>query len=225
LGEPGDTDIIVFVEKTRLRDVVYSWQASADEKKNMTTSPHFTSADLEAFPDDGKRYEIIDGELYVSKQPHAYHQRVCFTVALKLEQSGGGQAFIAPGLIFADDDDVAPDVVWMSSKRLSTTLGPDGKFHAAPELIVEVLSPGAANEKRDREAKLKLYSRRGVDEYWIVDWRQRRIEVFRREEARLVLAATLSESDTLKTPLLPAFRCGVVDLFAGIPADTAPSRD
>ena len=191
----------------------------------MTTTPRFTSADLEAFPDDGKRYEIIDGELYVSKQPHAYHQRVCFTVALKLEQSGGGQAFIAPGLIFADDDDVAPDVVWMSSKRLSLTLGPDGKLHAAPELIVEVLSPGAANEKRDREAKLKLYSLRGVDEYWIIDWRHRRIEVFRREEARLVLAATLSESDTLTTPLLPAFRCGVIALFAGIPADTAPSRD
>ena len=191
----------------------------------MTTTPRFTSADLEAFPDDGKRYEIIDGELYVSKQPHFYHQRVCLNVAFKLEQSGSGQASMAPGLIFADDDDVAPDVVWVSSGRLSITLRPDGKLHAAPELIVEVLSPGAANEKRDREAKLKLYSRRGVDEYWIIDWRQRRIEVFRREEARLVLAATLSESDTLKTPLLPAFRCGVVDLFAGIPADTAPSRD
>ena len=65
-----------------------------------------------------------------------------------------------------------------------------------PPLSGVVLSPGAANEKRDREAKLKLYSRRGVDEYWIVDWRQRRLEVFRREEARLVLAATLPTKTT-----------------------------
>ncbi len=189
----------------------------------MTTTPRFTSADLEAFPDDGKRYEIIDGELYVAKQPHLYHQIVCTRVASKLQQwsdqSGDGQAVGSPGLIFADDDDVAPDVVWISSRRLATTLAPDGKLHAAPELIVEVLSPGAANEKRDREAKLKLYSRRGANEYWIVDWRRRRLEIFRREDARLVLSATLSEFDTLTTPLFSTSGCPVADLFAGIPAD------
>ena len=46
----------------------------------MTTTPRFTSADLDAFPDDGKRYEIIDGELHVSKQPHLYHQVICSDV-------------------------------------------------------------------------------------------------------------------------------------------------
>ena len=86
---------------------------------------------------------------------------------------------------------------------MAAIFGPDGKLHAAPELIIEVLSPGAANEKRDREAKLKLYSRRGVEEYWIVDWRQRRIEIFRREQAQLALAATVMESDILTSPLLP----------------------
>ena len=60
------------------------------------------------------------------------------------------------------EDDVAPDVVWISSCCIAATLGPDGKLHAAPELICEALSPGAAHERRDREAKLKLYSRRGV---------------------------------------------------------------
>src|SRR5437867_2357057 len=109
----------------------------------------------------------------------------------------------------------------MSSRRMAAIFGPDGKLHAAPELIIEVLSPGATNEKRDREAKLKLYSRRGVDEYWIVDWRQRRIEVFRREQAQLALAATLMESDILTTPLLPAFASPVRDVFKGILADPA----
>ncbi len=191
------------------------------KKEESATALRFISADLEAFPDDGKRYEIIDGELYVSKQPHFYHQVVCTQVSSKLqqwsEQARDGQAVVAPGLIFADDDDVAPDVVWVSSERKSATLGEDGKFHAAPELIVEVLSPGAANEKRDRDAKLKLYSRRGVGEYWIMDWRRRSVEVFRRKTARLVLTATLADSDTLTTPLLPRFACRVSELFAGIP--------
>ena len=107
----------------------------------------------------------------------------------------------------------------MSSRRMAAIFGPDGKLHAAPELIIEVPSPGAANEKRDREAKLKLYSRRGVDEYWIVDWRQRRIEVFRREQAQLALAATLMESDILTTPLLPACKH-----FGTLTAASCPQR-
>ena len=187
----------------------------------MTTPLRFTSADLDAFPEDGKHYEIIDGELYVSKQPHFHHQRVCTRLLLRLqqwsEQSGDGEAVTAPGLIFADDDDVAPDVVWVSSNRMVAVLGSDGKLHGAPELIVEVLSPGANNERRDRDAKLKLYSRRGVEEYWVADWRRRRIEVFRRQEGGLVLAATLSGSDILTTPLLSGFSCPVADLFSGIP--------
>ena len=191
----------------------------------MRASDRFTSSDLEAFPEnDGKRYEIIDGELYVSRQPHLNHQFVCSRVWSKLqqwsEQFGNGIAIGAPGLIFAEDDDVAPDVVWLSSARMATTLGPDGKLHAAPELIVEVLSPGAVNEKRDREAKLNLYSRRGVSEYWIVDWRGRRVEVFRRRNAQLELIATLAEPDTLTTPLLPEFSCRGADLFARIPIET-----
>ncbi len=190
----------------------------------MRATDRFTSADLAAFPEnDGKRYEIIDGELYVSRQPHAYHQMVCGEIVVKLHQAsqhGEGRALIAPGLIFADDEDVAPDVVWLSSGRMSTIFGPDGKLRAAPELIVEVLSPGPANEKRDREAKLNLYSRRGVDEYWIADWRLRRVEVFRRRNARLELIATFAEPDTLTTPLLPSFFCRVGDLFVGIPAET-----
>ena len=194
----------------------------------MTTTPRFTSADLDAFPDDGKRYEIIDGELHVSKQPHLYHQFICSDVVSKLQQwsaqSRAGRAVIAPGVIFADDDDVAPDVVWISSRRIATVLGPDGKLHGAPELIIEVLSPGEVNEKRDREAKLKLYSRRGVEEYWIIDWRRRQVEIFRREDARLVLTKTLGEQDALATPLLAGFGCAVADLFAGIPADTSIPR-
>jgi len=187
----------------------------------MATPLRFTSADLDTFPEnDGKRYEIIDGELCVSRQPHFNHQKVCSRLCSKLqqwsEQSGNGEAVIAPGLVFAEDDDVAPDVVWASSARLAKILESDGKLHAAPELIVEVLSPGAHNERRDREAKLKLYSRRDVQEYWIMDWRNRCVEVFRRRDTGLSLIATLRTPDSLTTPLLEGFACRVSDLFKTI---------
>lgn len=186
----------------------------------MTTSTRWTSADLETLPENGKRYEIIDGELIVSSQPHWNHQYVCSKVFSLLDawymQTKLGAANCAPGIIFADDEDVVPDVVWISSKKLADAFSTDGHLHAAPELVVEVLSPGSVNERRDREAKLKLYSRRGVSEYWIVDWRKRLIEVHRREEAQLKLINTLYDSDRLITPLLAGFACKAADIFEGI---------
>jgi Uma2 family endonuclease len=183
------------------------------------TSTRYTSSDLELLPDvDGVRYEIIDGDLYVSKQPHFEHQDVCgVTYAALLDWSKRthlGRPIIAPGLIFAPDDDVAPDVVWISSARLASALDDAGHLRAAPELVIEVLSPGSTNERRDRELKLKLYSRQGVAEYWIVDWRRQTIGVYRREAAALQLVATLSNDDTLASPLLPGFSYPVAQLWA-----------
>ena len=189
----------------------------------MALETRFTSRDLELLPDDGKRYEIVDGELFVSKQPHYYHQRVCFNVGFALEswsrESGSGQVNLAPGIIFDDDDDVAPDLVWLSTGRLAAALSADGKLHVAPELVVEVLSPGDTNQRRDREAKLKLYSRRGVSEYWIVDWQLRRIEVYRRDRAQLALAITLQEGDFIESSLLPGFSCPLTSVFDGVASD------
>ena len=190
----------------------------------MTTALRWTSSDLEALPEDNKRYEIIDGELLVSRQPHWHHQMVCGLLFAALQswskETGAGRANLAPGVIFADDEDVAPDVVWISAARLASALGADGKLHAAPELVIEVLSPGALNERRDREMKLKLYSQRGALEYWIVDWRKRQIEVYRRTDLALRLVATLYEADALESALLPGFKCPLEDIFGDVP-DTA----
>lgn len=180
-------------------------------------SLRWTSHDIEMLPDDGKRYEIVDGELYVSTQPHSYHQLVCsrLITLLNIWSGEAGEATGAPGLIFSEDNDVAPDVIWASEKCWEVALQPDGKLHTAPELVVEVLSPGGTNERRDREFKLMLYSRRGVLEYWIVNWQERRVEVYRRVETALTFASTLYESDTLQSPFLPEFTCPVNKLFKG----------
>src|SRR5579863_4302844 len=133
--------------------------ACLKEKKQRGTmkTQRWTLSDLELLPDDGSRYEIIDGELYVSKQPDMQHQIVCGKLFYFLEswnnQTHLGMAIFAPGVIFTNDNAVVPDVVWISNERYVTALQADGKFHSCPELVIEVLSPGSENNRRDREIK------------------------------------------------------------------------
>lgn len=199
-----------------------------------TTGICWTVADLELLPDDGRRYEVIDGELFVTRAPHWKHQNVSVKFAMALEswsiQSGLGEAAIAPGLVFSETDSVIPDVVWASHERLTTMLDHAGHLIAAPELVIEVLSPGEKNERREcfqqgfaeREAKLKLYSDYGVVEYWIADRQQRQVEVYRRNDERLAvegdrsllqLTLTLFVDDVLISPVLPGFSVAVGQLF------------
>ncbi|MEL6903635.1 MAG: Uma2 family endonuclease, partial [Cyanobacteria bacterium J06606_4] len=68
-------------------------------------------------------------------------------------------------------------------------------------------------EQRDRELKLKLYSIHGVQEYWIVNWRLKNIEVYRRQAAQLKKVATLLQEDVLTSPILPGFECAIASIF------------
>jgi Uma2 family endonuclease len=185
----------------------------------------WTTADLELMPDSDTRYEIIEGELFMSKQPHWHHQTTCGNIYARLHQwsmtSKLGQASVSPGVIFGEYDAVVPDVVWMSYERLDALLDEAGHVMGAPELAVEVLSVGSENERRDRELKLKLYERQGVQEYWIVDWRLRQVTVYRRMHGppgavpgRLHLEFTLFPDDTMTSPLLPGFSCQIADFFS-----------
>ncbi|WP_434685930.1 Uma2 family endonuclease [Pseudanabaena minima] len=177
----------------------------------------WTSADLELMPDNGSRYEIINGELYVTRAPHNKHQDTCgnFYYALKAwsTKTGIGYTVIGAGLIFGDNDDVIPDVIWMNKEKYAVLIDDTGHFRGAPDLAIEVLSAGTDNERRDREIKLKLYSSRGVLEYWIADWRAKQIQVYRRENGVLKLAMTLFATDTLTSPLLPDFSCLLSQIF------------
>lgn len=184
-----------------------------------TTNPiRWTIADLSLFEGDRvNRYEIIDGELFVARAPDWQHQKVCIKIGAALtlwcDESGLGEAAINPGIVFSESDNVIPDVVWASHDRLSRLLDQAGHLTAAPELVVEVLSPGATNARRDREAKLKLYSVQGVSEFWLVDWQAQVVQVYRRENAVLQLANTLYPADELTSPHLPEFRCAVSKFF------------
>jgi Uma2 family endonuclease len=179
----------------------------------------WTIRDLDVMPDDGgwKRYEIIDGELYVTRAPHIRHQdaggNIHVELAIWSRQTQLGKPFQTPGIIFTPTDAVIPDVVWISSERLNNGIDEAGHLTVAPELIVEILSPGEGNERRDKEVKLKLYSLKGVQEYWIVSWQLKTIEIYRRRDAQLQLVSTLLVTDTLTSPLLPGFSTPVAQIF------------
>jgi len=185
----------------------------------VTNTLRWTIRDLDAMPDDGgwKRYEIIDGELFVTRAPHICHQGAGGNIHFELEiwsrQTQLGKPFQTPGIIFTPTDAVIPDVVWISQERLANGIDEAGHLMVAPELMVEVLSPGELNEQRDKEVKLKLYSLHGVQEYWIVNWQLKTVEIYRRTDAQLQLVATLLEGDTLTSPLLPGFSTAIAQIF------------
>ena len=189
----------------------------------------WTVAEVEALPyDEWRRYEIIDGELFVSAAPRREHQLACNGSAFVLTEwnsrHGLGEVLPGAGIVFTDHDGVIPDVLWISHERLAVFLDDSGHLTGAPELVVEVLSPGAANERRDREVKLKLYSTQGVEEYWLLDWRTQTVLVYRRLDAgtlprgprsaaALQLMANFGRDDTLTSPVLPGFAVRVARLF------------
>lgn len=185
----------------------------------ITEGVRWTVRDLEVLPrSEGTRYELIEGELFATRSPHQKHQQVAGKIYSALDTwlgtSGFGEAIPSPGIIPSDADNVIPDVVWVSKERLEAIEDEAGHLTGFPELTVEVLSPGENSIRRDREAKLKLYSVRGVREYWIADRFSKRLEAYRRENSQLVLVATLMEGDELTSPLLPGFH-RAIDCFFG----------
>ncbi|MEB3357109.1 MAG: Uma2 family endonuclease [Synechococcales bacterium] len=177
----------------------------------------WTVHDLELFPDNGTRYEILGGELFMSRAPHFRHQkagdRICTALNRWSDATGLGEAATGIGIVFTDTDNVIADVVWGSRDRLAQIMDEAGHLTAAPELVVEVLSLSEPDQRWDKELKLKLYSIQGVREYWIVDRHKQEVQIYRREQAQLSLMQTLLVEDDLTSPLLPEFCYSVRSIF------------
>ena len=139
-----------------------------------------TYQDYAALPNDGKRYEILDGELNVSPAPGRTHQHVILRLVVALDAHararGLGEIYIAPfDVILADTTIVQPDILFVANDRLA--IFSERGAESAPTLFIEILSPSTAHVDRGR--KLQLYARYGVPYYWIVDPERRAIEVHR----------------------------------------------
>jgi Uma2 family endonuclease len=151
----------------------------------MVATTKWTADMVRALPADGNRYEVIDGELFVTPAPSWNHQEAAFELAVRvrayLQATGAGHVMIAPADVeFAADRMVEPDVfvVPLVDGRKPRTWEEAGRLL----LAVEIISPSTAHE--DRQAKRRLYQRQNVPEYWIVDIDARLIERWRPADER-----------------------------------------
>ena len=179
--------------------------------------PLLTVADLDAFPDDdGNRYELIGGELFVSRALGIPHQRVLHNLQMEfgsyLKANSVGVLVPGAGAIFSDYDAVIPDLVFVRNERWDQVVTGE-KFTGAVDLVVEILSPGTQNRERDLSAKRQLYGKYGVKEHWIVDSENREVIVLRLQRQTLEEIARLRGDDELTSPLLSGFQMKVGTIF------------
>ena len=143
--------------------------------------PQITWDDVQQLPDDGNRYEAIEGALYMTPAPSVHHQTISIRLVREflrlIVEPGHGRAWYAPiGVRFpTTQEGVQPDIVVVSHERRGI-VAPD-ELKGAPDLVVEILSPSTAT--RDRDLKRRLYQRQGVAEYWIVDPDAAAVDVWR----------------------------------------------
>src|SRR6266446_8551879 len=182
-----------------------------------SVEPLLTVADLDAFPDDdGNRYELIEGELFVSRAPGIPHQRVLQNLQLEfglyLKTNPIGILVPGAGAIFSDYDAVIPDLAFVCNERWDQVVTGE-KFTGAIDLVIEILSAGTQNRQRDLSAKRELYGKYGVKGYWIVDSQNQSVLIFRLREQTLEEIVTLVGDQELASPLLPGFQLKASVIF------------
>jgi Uma2 family endonuclease len=177
--------------------------------------PRVSFAELEQWPDDGRRYELYDGEVIVVPAPLPRHQRVVLNVQRVLdeyERATGGLVFGAPfDIVLSDFDVVQPDVVFFTAERRHL-LDMMKATRVPPDLAVEVVS--RSTEARDRGRKMQLLARFGVPEYWIVDPVANTLEIYALDEARFRLVGTYEGTHAVQSATLRGLSFSAGRLFA-----------
>ena len=176
--------------------------------------PRVSFAEMERWPEDGRRYELYDGEVFEIPSPIPLHQMVSARLYLALQayvSAHGGIVLYAPlDIVLTEYDVVQPDLVLFTRER-QHLIDPKKVTRKPPDLAVEILSPGT--ESNDRGRKLRLLARHGVREYWIVDAEEARIEVYRLAGDLFALAHTADRADGIQSPLLPGLQLHPNDLL------------
>jgi Uma2 family endonuclease len=170
--------------------------------------------DFWSVPDDGNRYEIIDGKLYVTPAPGMPHQivsnRLQFFLNRHIEGKRLGHVFSAPtAVILGAHRQVQPDLVFLGKDRLRAVS--QKEIQGAPDLAVEILSP--TTKKTDRLIKASAYADSGISWYWIVDPDAQTLEEYRLAAGRYELVRRWEESETFEPALFPGLCIALADLF------------
>ncbi len=176
------------------------------------TATRMTYEEFMALPDEeGKYYELIEGELVVNPAPVPRHQRIARKILGRLdryfEKHGGGEVWLAPlDVVLSRENVLEPDLAVILSGRASIV--GQKNVQGAPDIVIEVLSEGT--RRKDKTVKRRLYEQNGVTEIWIVDPDELSTTIIRAGNATVV-------TDTVSSPLLPGFALDLRYVFAEEP--------
>jgi len=159
-----------------------------------------TAADFLQLPESMQKIELIAGEVFMPPSPLSDHQRVVIRSLSVLESLvPNGEVLISPMDVVFDDENVfQPDVFWVAEDSQCVDKG--ANFVGAPDLIVEVLSPGTA--LKDRREKFLIYEKYGVGEYWLIDPAAATVEVWTLQEERFMRAGIFGKAESFRSTLL-----------------------
>lgn len=173
-----------------------------------------TVDDYLALPDDGNRYELLEGDLVLLPSPNVGHQDVVLNLALLLTTyvrgAGRGRVFIAPlDVILAHRVVVQPDLLFVSNENAEIVL--PQHLRGAPDLVIEVVSPASA--KRDLLNKRRIYARYSVANYWIVDPEDHEIVAFTLHDSEYVEAAAATGEAAFSAPPFPELTLPLAEVW------------
>ena len=174
----------------------------------------FLAEDIWDTPDDGNRYEVIDGELYLTPPPIVIHQRgggrLYLVIGKYLDEHPIGEVFMAPiGVTLDGANGLQPDIVYVSNERRGVIK--ERGIEGVPDLVVEVLSP--STEARDRGVKWRRYAAAGVPNYWLLAPRTLSLEVYALADAGYEPVGTHGPGSVFSPVLFPGLEISIDALW------------
>ncbi len=171
---------------------------------DQSPSRTMTATEFLNLPESSTPMELIDGELMMSPAPSLSHQKIIYRITMmfaRFPQIGDDEVFLAPTDVHFDDGNVfQPDIAWLSPTNQNCMEIGNRHLHGAPDLVIEVLSPGTAQQ--DMGKKRQVYEQHGVREYWLVNGAARTVEVLVLREHKFEQVGVFNETDGFKSPVL-----------------------
>jgi len=177
--------------------------------------PKLTYEEFRQLPEDGKRYELIRGEVHLTPAPTTGHQFILRKLTTSLDAYVAkrqlGEVFFAPlDVRLGVDTALQPDLIFVSRAR-GQIIQPDF-IAGAPDLVVEILSPSTATH--DRATMLPWYAEAGVSEAWLIDPQAKTVEVLKLQGNKYLMDSTLAGRQVLTSTQFPGWELPLANLFS-----------
>jgi len=172
----------------------------------------YTVEDYNILP-EGAPFELINGKLTYMPSPIADHQKISMNLSAALhfhtKKKKLGRVLTAPMDVHFDKKNVyQPDILFVTKEREEIIVD---FIHGAPDLIVEITSPGT--KAKDESEKMKIYGKFGVIEYWLVEPPKKTLTVYLNEKGKMVNKSILKKEDVLKSVVLDGFKIKTGEIF------------